>query len=100
MDEINKMIQNIENDTSYNKVKLLYELTQKIDIMKENLNKMLEDINNINNNININNINDNNNKSIDELEKLLNETDDLDKKINIFYHINSKIILLKKELFE
>ena len=99
MDQINKIYETIETiENNDEKIKMITELNQKISLQKESYNKLLESINTIPSNFKL--LDKYKKLTVDEMEELLNKTDDIEEKINIYYHIISAVNIIKNDLFE
>ena len=91
MDKINKVIEDIDNNnySIEKKLSLTKKLNKLITKEKNNLNNMYENLQN--NQLNVRNTKKYENKSIDELNSLFIQSDDITEKIKIYSILSSKV---------
>ena len=91
MDKINKVIEDIDNNnySIEKKLSLTKKLNKLITKEKANLNNMYENLQN--NQLNVRNTKRYENKSIDELNSLFIQSDDITEKIKIYSILSSKV---------
>lgn len=91
MDKINKIIEDIDNNnySIEKKLSLTKKLNKLITKEKANLNNMYENLQN--NQLNVRNTKRYENKSIDELNSLFIQSDDITEKIKIYSILSSKV---------
>jgi hypothetical protein len=99
MEQIVKLCESIEsNIDSYKKINMISELHELISTEEIELNKLLDNVNNIKTDFKI--PNKYKKSTIEELEELLNNTNDIEEKIVIYNTINVKINTITNQLFE
>ncbi len=91
MEKINKIIEDIDNNnySIEKKLSLTKKLNKLITKEKNNLNNMYENLQN--NQLNVRNTKKYENKSIDELNSLFIQSDDITEKIKIYSILSSKV---------
>jgi hypothetical protein len=91
MEKINKIIEDIDNNnySIEKKLSLTKKLNKLITKEKANLNNMYENLQN--NQLNVRNTKKYENKSIDELNSLFIQSDDINEKIKIYSILSSKV---------